>query len=94
MSTETHTQDQQIVEQEKSDTQTVKQSAPTETEHEHKLVDRKESYDSFITDTTISTSSDTNSLATESASDRKDNQEATSAESLLSEIPVRFNFRK
>jgi hypothetical protein len=93
VSTETHTEDEQPVQQEKSDTQSSEQSVPVDTIRDEILANHQELSDSFVTDSTISTSLDSTSLIAELDNEQKEQQETTSVESLPSETPVRLYFR-
>ncbi len=70
-----------------------KHSVPTDAVRDETTTDRQESFDSFITDSTISTSSDTTSFAAESANEQNEKQATTSEKLSPSEIPVRQYFR-
>jgi len=93
VSTETHTEDEQAVQQEKSDTQSSEHSVPVDTVRDETLTNRQELSDSFVTDSTISTSLDSSTITAELENEQKQQQETTSVESLPSEIQVRLYFR-
>jgi len=92
VSTETHTEDEQAVQQEKSDTQSSEHSVPVDTVRDETLTNRQELSDS-VTDSTISTSLDSSTITAELENEQKQQQETTSVESLPSEIQVRLYFR-
>ncbi len=87
--TETHKDDEQVVQQEKSDAQSLEHSVPVDTVHDETVEDHRESYASLIADTTTSTSSDSGSIIVE----QTENQETASKESAPSQTLVRFNIR-
>jgi hypothetical protein len=92
-SAETHAEDKQDIQQEKTDAQPLEHGVPIDIMSDDTKTDRQGSFESFITDTTISTSPDTTSITIEPGNEQKEMQETISEETSASEIPVRLYFR-
>ena len=88
-SEETHNDDEQVAEQEKTDAQSLESSVPADAVQDKTANDSLESFASFVTDTTISTSSDSSNAIVE----QTEKQGTVSEESASAQVPVRFNFR-
>ncbi|CAF2742586.1 unnamed protein product [Rotaria sp. Silwood2] len=86
-STDTHTEEEPAVQQEKSEGQSFEGSVSADTVHDQTIDDRTEPHDTVVTGSPVSTALDTSSTVAEQVNEQKEKQETIITESSPPDFP-------